>query len=64
MLIDDPTVERGGSEEEVETCETCGGSGEVSIFEAVYYREPHIAEIGIRPCVCTIETVEDMDDDS
>lgn len=37
-----------------EICEYCHGTGEVSTMEAVYPGEPHMANIGIRKCICQI----------
>jgi hypothetical protein len=42
-------------------CEECGGTGEVRTMEQVYPNEPHMADIGSQPCICTI--VEDDGDD-
>ena len=37
---------------EDEECEFCGGTGEITTMERVYSGEPHMADIGTRPCVC------------
>lgn len=47
-------------EEETE-CETCGGTGEVSAMEAVYPGEPHMADVGSRPCPDCKHKEEDYD---
>jgi len=33
-------------------CEDCGDTGEVSRMEAVYPREPHMANVGSELCHC------------
>ena len=40
---------------EYEVCEFCGGTGEVTVDEAVYPGEPHMAAIGTKKCVCQIK---------
>lgn len=44
-------------------CEHCGGTGELSSMEAVYPGEPHMADIGTRPCICQIRDEDDYDPD-
>lgn len=38
-----------------EECKECGGTGEVSFYESVWYGEPHQALVGTRKCVCLEE---------
>ena len=35
-------------------CIECGGTGEVPRMEQVYPNEPHMADIGSQPCICTL----------
>ena len=41
-------------EDEIEECEFCGGKngehGDISTMERVYPGEPHMADVGSRPC--------------
>jgi hypothetical protein len=34
----------------IKPCDTCGGSGEVSVMEPVYQGEPHMADTGTASC--------------
>lgn len=49
------------AEEEERPCEDCNGTGEVSVMEAVYPGEPHMADVGTRKCHCQVR--EDEYDD-
>ena len=40
--------------EDIEVCEHCDGTGEVSVDEQVYPGEPHTASIGTRKCICML----------
>lgn len=44
--------------QEEETCEMCGGTGEITTMEYVYPGEPHMAPIGTQTCLCRIPEVE------
>jgi len=37
-------------EQEQDVCQTCGGTGEVSVPGYVYPGEPHMADIDTAPC--------------
>lgn len=50
-------------EEDSGVCPICGGSGEVSIMEAVYPGEPHMAYIGTRQCECQLIEEDQYDPD-
>lgn len=44
-------------------CRECGGTKEVSTSEQVYAGEPHMADIGTKPCPkCCADDEEDFDD--
>ncbi len=45
---------------EEEICEECGGTGEVDVIEPVYPGEPHMADVGTRPCVCQIKDEDEQ----
>lgn len=47
-----------------EVCVLCLGTGEVSEMEQVYPDEPHMADVGSRPCLCQQRELDEMDDDS
>lgn len=47
------------SEEEV--CEECGGTGEIVVTEAVYPGEPHMADVGTRPCICQVKDEDEFE---
>ena len=49
--------------EEEEVCATCGGTGEVSAMERVYPGEPHMADVGSRPCPDCRSARDDEPDD-
>jgi len=42
-------------------CPICGGSGEVTVMEPVYQREPHMAAVGTRPCECQLIEEDEYD---
>lgn len=44
-----------------DVCAECGGTGEVSVMEAVYPGEPHMADIGTQKCPCQRRDQEDED---
>ena len=44
-------------------CIECGGTGKVPKMEEVYAGEPHMADVGEQPYVCTLDAPDDMDDD-
>ncbi len=47
-----------------EVCETCGGTGEVSVMEHVYAGEPHMADIGTARCPdCNLPDEDEYDPD-
>lgn len=52
--------------EDDEVCEICGGvNGEhedISTMESVYPNEPHMADIGSRPCPNSISERDEYDD--
>ncbi len=41
-----------------ETCELCGGEGEITTMEQVWPGEPHYAPIGTQRCLCQIPEIE------
>lgn len=43
-------------------CEHCGGEGTVTVDEAVYPGEPHMAPIGTQKCICQIREDDGSDD--
>lgn len=43
-------------------CEDCQDTGEVSCMEVVYPGEPHMADVGTRPCHCQARDEDDYDD--
>jgi len=43
-------------DEELEVCEYCAGTGEITAMETVYAGEPHQAPTGTQKCICKIET--------
>jgi RecJ-like exonuclease len=45
--------------DEIEVCEHCDGTGEVSVDEQVYPGEPHTASIGTRKCICMLADEDD-----
>lgn len=45
-----------------EVCETCGGTGEVSVMGYVYPGEPHMADIDTKPCPDCRASADDDDD--
>lgn len=46
-----------------EVCEYCLGEGEVSVDEAVYPGEPHMASIGTQKCICKLNSTNDEHSD-
>lgn len=36
-------------------CDMCEDTGEVSTMEYVYAGEPHMADIGTKPCICRMQ---------
>ena len=57
-MIGNRDIERLIDVKEVEECEDCGGTGEVTTMERVYPGEEHMAPIGVEPCHC-----QDKDED-
>lgn len=49
-----------------EVCEICGGKNgeheDISMMESVYPNEPHMADIGSRPCPNSITEHDEYDD--
>ena len=43
-------------------CQECGGTGLVPVVERVFGNEPHTADVGDKPCLCTIEEYFEDDD--
>lgn len=42
-------------------CDECGGDGTISVMEQVYPGEPHMADVGSRPCPsCQAVEPDDM----
>lgn len=58
--------EHDGDCEDQEVCELCGGvNGEhedIDTMEQVYPNEPHMANIGSRPCPNSLSEPDDYDD--
>jgi len=49
-------------QEKEEVCETCGGTGEVSVMERVYAGEPHMADVGTARCPdCNLPDEDEYD---
>jgi len=47
--------------EDDEVCADCLGTGEVTVDEAAYAGEPHMAPIGTRTCRCKAREHDDYD---
>lgn len=45
-----------------EVCVHCLGTGEMTVDEAVYAGEPHMAPIGSQKCICQLSDPDDYDD--
>lgn len=45
-----------------EVCVHCLGTGEMTVDEAVYAGEPHMAPIGTQKCICQLGDQDDYDD--
>lgn len=41
--------------EKIFLCSECEDTGEVSVPAPVWPGEPHVADIEVQPCICTID---------